>query len=222
MIDRGHAGPVEWRLLLVPPVPTLVGTLVVATVSCCRNVATQHRMLRRATAGVTVAAALITLSLADGAPPWRADLRLSRTPVWKVKQPALGNVESLIATDPPRGRTILMPPEAMMVLSMYTVEWHGVAPRTLYITSLQEPNRLKSARKILVRLASAEHPSPPPRIVEQSLQRLDVGTVCLSPTNHRGQASVRAAGFEPFADVGTLRCAFRATAGGSAGSSGTR
>ncbi len=208
------AGPVEWRLLLIAPVPTLVGVLVAAAAQRCGSLAGDRRAVRTAIAAVTAAAALAALSVADGAPPWPDGLRLSRTPVWKVKQRPLHNVRALIATDPPRGRPILMPPAAMIVLSIYTVEWHGVAPRPLYVASLQEPARLKAARKVLVRLAAARHPAPSPSAVRQALHRLDVGTVCLPPADHSGQRSVRSAGFGPFARVGTLSCAYRTRAGG--------
>ena len=206
------AGPIEWRLLMVPPVPSLIGMLIVTTVALCARAA-RYRLLRVAMVAVTSAAAVIMLSLIDGAPPWQVGLQRSPTPVWKEKEPALRNVEQLIAHNPPRGRTVLMPPNAMIVLSMYTVQWHGVAPRPLYVASLQEPTQLSSARELLVRLASGRHPEPRPA-VRHALQLLDVGTVCLSPGDHAGQASVRSAGFGPFMPIGTLRCSYRSSISG--------
>jgi len=208
-----NAGPVEWRLLLVPPVPTLVGILIMMVIRWCWNLAT-YRMLRGAAAVGAAAAAVVAMALADGVPPWHADLHLSRTPVWKESEPALSNVEQLIATDPPHGRTILMPPKAMIALSMDTVEWHGVAPRSLYVASLQEPTSLKAARKILLRFVTGSHPHPTHSSVKHALHLLNVGTVCLSPANRSGQETVRRAGFQPFIPVGTLRCSYKSQPGG--------
>lgn len=207
------AGPVEWRLVIIPPVPTLVGILVVAAITWCLTMTRQHRTLRTATGAVTVAVALVILSLADGGMPWQVHLRVSPTPVWKTKPAALRNVRKLIATDPPHGQPILMPANAMIALSLDTVEWHGVAPRPLYVASLQEPARLKTARMILVRLAASKHTDPSPRRVKRALHQLDVGTVCLKPGDGGAEASVRAAGFGPFSKVGSLVCAFRPRVG---------
>ena len=205
------SGAIERRMLVVPPVPTLVGVLTVTTIAWI----TRHRIAagsaRTKTAvGVTLgAAALMALAFA-GAVPWHSSLHLSRKPVWKTYQQALVNVQELIATHPPGGRLILMPEAEMILLSMDTVAWHGVAPRHFYISNLDEPEQLKAARYTLTNLASPR-PNPPRRDVKNALNLLNVGTVCLTPDNRSGQRTVRAAGFPAFTKVGTLECTSRRT-----------
>lgn len=204
------SGPIEWRMLVVPPVPTLVGVLVVTTIGWTTgHIFVADRLRARAAVGtVLTAAALMVLALA-GDVPWQSATNLSRTPVWKTYQQPLANVKALVATNPPRGPLILMPENEMITLSIYTVEWHGVAPRRSDISSLDEPPALKSARYTLTQLAAPNRRNPPRPDVKKALVLLNVGTVCLTTNNHSGQASVRAAGFPAFKPVGTLRCTTR-------------
>lgn len=204
------SGPIEWRMLVVPPVPTLVGVLVVASIGWTTGhlFAADHPQARAAVGSVLAAVALTGLAVA-GDVPWQAADQVSRTPAWKTYQQPLANVKALVATNPPRGQLILMPENEMTDLSIYTVDWHGVAPRRFDISGLAESPAWESARYTLTQLASGYPRNLSPREVKNALELLNVGTVCLTTSNHGGQASVRAAGFSAFEPVGTLRCTTR-------------
>ncbi len=209
-----HSGPVEWRMLLSPPMPTLVGITAAGIV---------HRAITRtgnhpakvviATLGTLAGCALLVFA---GTPPWASHLHFASRPVWKTHAIGLANVKALVATDPPHGQPILMPADEMAVLSLYTVRWHGVAPKRFYIAGLDEPPANSSARRTLVDLAEINRPNPTYDETKAALTLLNVGTVCLSVHDHRAQRLVERAGFGPFANVGTLRCATRPSAGQAA------
>jgi hypothetical protein len=142
-----------------------------------------------------------------GTTPWASHWHVSSRPVWKTHVIGLANVKALVATDPPRGKPVLMPPNEMAVLSLYTVKWHPVAPKAFYVTGLDEPAADSRARRTLIRLAVTGRSNPSYHDTSAALRLLDVGTVCLAVYDHQAQRIVERAGFGPFANVGTLRCA---------------
>ncbi len=208
-----RSGPIEWRMLLGPPVPILLGVCATAGVEWCRRAAVVRPGVSRAVAALAPAAAVLAVFAFAGGLPWAGHLHLSSHPVWRTHPDALANVRALLVRQPPRGATVLMPADEMVVLSLATVRWHGVAPRPFYVPSLDEPHSLAEARYLLVRLAAGHHLADPPRRVHAALRLLDVGTVCLRARDHTGARIVRSSGFGTFRPVGTLRCASRTDLG---------
>ena len=157
------SGAIERRMLVVPPVPTLVGVLVASSIAwIIRHGFAAGSARTQTAAGVPLgAAALMALAFA-GAVPWHSSIHLSRKPVWKTNQQALVNVQELIATHPPQGRLILMPEAEMVALSMDTVAWHGVAPRHFFLCNLDEPRATQSraVHPHQPRLTTTQSPAP--------------------------------------------------------------
>lgn len=197
------AGAVEWRLLIAPPVPALVGICAAATIARTRRL-----LPRRASwlATITATAAIGVVFVLVGTPPWQAPITVTHEPSWKVSPPALANVKAVIAAGPTRAGPMLLPQAEMRVLAIYTTHWYAVVPRAADLQGLPEPAPITQARRTLLDLVSSTAAKPAESSVIAALRTLDVGTVCVHPGQTYARRTVRAAGYSPFQPVGTLRC----------------
>lgn len=200
-----RSGPVDWRLLLSTPVPTVLGLFAASAARLARRAAARSAV-QRLVAGVVAAGIVATFGLA-GTPLWASTPKLSTRPAWKVDPVALTNVRALLATDPSRSGPMLLPPPEMGVLAVYTTRWFAVVPRELYLAGLDEPAQVTSDRRTLLRLVSPRPGSLTAADVGGALHRLDVTTVCLDASTGTAARAIRMVGYATFRPVGTLRCA---------------
>jgi len=204
-----RSGPVDWRLLLSPPAPTLIGLCAAAAA------AWTYRLARRAFAGRVPAARVVaaatavslvaTFALAD-IPVWALTVRIAPRPSWKVDPGALANVEAILATDPSRSGPLLLPAAEMGVLAMYTTRWFAVVPRASYLTGLDEAAGATADRRTLLQLVAARPGKLSAADVGAALRRLAVTTVCLDANAATAARVVRTAGYSTFRPIGTLQC----------------
>jgi hypothetical protein len=202
------AGQVAWRMLLGTPLPSLVGLFAATGVSVCLRWARRSRIpawLRTYVLPPLIAVALACLLGIAGTPVWRTGVRLFDQPVWKVEPESLANVKAVLATDPPNGGPLLLPPAEMSTLAIYTTQWFAVVPRELYIASLPESAERSAARYILFQLVTAP-PLPTKPEVKWALGKLGVSYICVERRAVSARRLIRSLGFEPFVAVGTLVC----------------
>jgi len=203
------SGPVEWRLLLSPPAPTLIGLGAGAAVGA----ATRGLASRRPLVGRSVSAAMTLLVICAltvvGTPPWAASVHLEPRPSWKVSAIALDDVRALVAAHPSTAGPVLMPTAQMRVLAIYTTRWYAVVPRAFDLAGLVEPPTNTAARRTLLQLVSTTQPNPDAADVESALRTLNVTTVCLRPGDVAAARSVRAAGYPAFRPIASMRCSMR-------------
>lgn len=202
------SGPVEWRLLLSPPAPTLIGLCAATGVA-----AATHGLASRAVATRMVSAAVglavVCAFMVVGTPPWASSVRVEPRPSWKVSVSALADVRALVAANPSTTGPLLLPAAEMRVLAIYTTRWYAVVPRAFDLPGLAEPAATTAARRTLLQLVSTTEPNPSAADVGSALHALNVNTVCLRPGDVRARALVRAAGHPAFQAVGTMRCSIR-------------
>lgn len=202
------SGPVEWRLLLSPPAPTLIGLCAAAgvgvAVAALASGPVPARIASMATALVVVCAFAVV-----GTPPWASSSWIAHRPSWKVSPHALQNVRAFVAADPSTAGTILMPTGEMRVLAIYTTRWYAVVPRAFDLPGLVEPAKSTAARRTLLKLVSTTQPNPSAARVKSALKTLNVTTVCLWPSDVTARKRVRAAGYPAFQTIGSMTCSLR-------------
>jgi len=203
------SGPVEWRLLLTPPAPILIGLCAAAGVGV-----TADRLAFRPVAAriVAVAASLVVVGAfaVVGSPLWASSSWLVGRPSWKVNVTALDNVRTLVAANPSTAGPVLLPAGEMRVLAIYTTRWYAVVPRVSDLQGLVEPAATTTARRTLLQLVSVTQRNPSAADVKSALKTLNVTTVCLGPSDVTARKMVRAAGYPAFQTIAGMRCSLRA------------
>jgi len=200
-----RSGPVEWRLLLAPPIPTLIGACAATAVAVVSGAFGGGRVARYGTAAVAVAA-VATVALA-GTPLWGAGTW--QRPTWDVDPAQLANVRALMASGPSTAGPVLMPPGEMLVLAIATTQVFAVVPRAYDLPGLQEPPAETTARRLLLSLVSQGHKELPTADVQSALRLLHVQTVCLRPSAHKDRQTVQSLGFSAWRPIGALVCSTR-------------
>ncbi|WP_232679433.1 DUF6077 domain-containing protein [Nocardioides sp. R-C-SC26] len=224
------SGPILWRMLLVAPIPVLVGLLVTApipdlrrsgddpSVASTTDTSRADRTSPRLAVGVALVPALVAVVLLGiGARPvWShtghgGPVTVTKQPEWKLDLPALADVE-LLVREGVTG-TVLLPPRRMKVLTMYSTQAFPVVPREWFIENIEEPRAATRARRTLYRLASGEKQKfPGVATTREALERLDVSLACVGETDFTDRVLklYAAAGYDVVERYGTLRCGRRA------------
>ncbi len=202
------SGPVEWRLLLSPPAPTLIGLCAATGVAAATRGLTSRPVATRIVSAAATLAVVFAFMVV-GTPPWSSTVRVESRPSWKVSVKALANVRAVVAANPSTTGPLLLPAAEMRVLAIYTTRWFAVLPRAFDLPGLAEPAATTAARRTLLQLVSTTKPNPSAADVESALHTLNVTTVCLSPSDVGARVRVRAAGYSSFRPVGGMRCSVR-------------
>jgi len=154
-----RSGPVEWRLLLGPPVPTLIGACAATVVAGLSRAVGGGTLARYGTAAVAAtAAAAVAFGLA-GTPVWVSGVW--QRPSWDVNPTQLANVRAFMASGPTNADPVLMPAGEMWVLAIFTTQVFAVLPRAYDLPGLQEPPAQTKARRLLLSLVTAGHKKLP-------------------------------------------------------------
>jgi len=210
------SGPILWRMLYVAPVPVLVGLLV--ALPWGRGDAPPDAPLddgptvvQRGTAYAGLAAVALGFVL-GGHPVWShtghtGALSVTSRPEWKVDLPSLRDVELLAEKD--ISGTVLLPPQRMKVLTMYTTKAFPVVPRDWFIQNMREPKASNAARTVLAEISDGVGPFVSEGNAAAALDQLDVTLACVVTTAKDADRVVeiyRAAGYRDQEKVGSLSC----------------
>lgn len=201
-----RSGPVEHRLLLGPPVPTLIGACAATAVAGLSRAVGRGTLARYGTAAVATVTAVVGFGLA-GTPVWVSGGW--QRPSWHVKPAPLANVRAFMASGPTTAGPVLMPAGEMQVLAIFTTQVFAVVPRAYDLPGLQEPPAQTKARRLLLSLVTAGHKKLPTADVQSALDLLHVQTVCLHPSARVDRRTVRSAGFSAERPIGALVCSTR-------------
>lgn len=202
------SGPVEWRLLLSPPAPILIGLCAATGVDVVVAGLGSRPVAKRI---VSSAAALVVVGVfaVVGTPLWKSPAGIENRPSWKVNVKALADVRALVAANPSTAGPVLLPAGEMRVLAIYTTKWYAVVPRVYDLPGLVEPAASTTARRTLLQLVSTTQSRPGATVVKSALRTLNVTTVCLRPGEVTARRAVRAAGYPAFQPVARMTCSFR-------------
>jgi hypothetical protein len=204
------SGPILWRMLYVAPVPVLVG-LLVALPWRTGEQPSGATPLQRGAAYAGLAAVGVGFVL-GGHPVWSfsshgATVTVTSRPEWKVDLPSLHDVELLEDRD--IHGVVLLPPQRMKVLTMYTTEAFPVVPRDWFIENMREPQASNDARHVLAELSDGVGPFVSEGNARKALEQLKVTLACV--VTHAEDADrvleiYRSAGFRNPERVGSLTC----------------
>ena len=196
------AGPIDYRLLLISPVPALVGLLAAAPLPAALPALVRWPVVSAAAAGLV---ALVTLT---GTPVWSGSVGAGLTthPTWKSHLFTLPDVRKVAAMHPGPG-PVLLPRGAMATMALLTTRTFAVVPRRFYLHGLPPEAGEVIARKVLLRVV---HPTrkglPPLRRVERALPAVHVSLAC-DYSDHVGAVSLlEQAGYVSPFSVGNLTC----------------
>lgn len=198
------AGPIAVRLLLLAPVPVLVGLLAAAPLPDA--VRSRGPRTSRWTAVLPAGVVLAVLAV-SGTPVWSAGARasLEPQPTWKVKPWQKASVEALLAEFTGPGPVVL-PPQESRVLAITTTRLVSVVPRDYYVQFLEEPKAQRNARFALRRLMDPGMRDPRPEMLLRSLDALDVTLVCSTDDDARQIALLREVGLAGERPIGDMVC----------------
>ncbi len=205
------SGPILWRMLYVAPIPVLVGLIFALPAP---RLGADRAKLARVLPAVPALVAVGCL-VVGGAPIWAETrhgygVKLTSTPVWKVDETSLADVERAVADD--LEGTVLMPPRRMKVLTMYTTDAFPVVPRQWFLQNIEEPKADRKARRLLYALVdSADQEVAGPDKVRAALERLEVDVACTGRSRRTKDVMDRfaQAGYTDTVRYGTMRCARR-------------
>ncbi len=203
-----RSGPVEWRLLLAAPVPTLIGACAVTVIAVMAHAVGGGARARHATTAVAAAVTLVGFALA-GTPLWVSGPIWQPRPSWNVNPTHLANVRALLHSGPKTTGPVLMPPGEMRALAISTTEVFAVVPREFDLSNLQEAPAQTAARRLLLAFVTARHATPSAAAVSAALDLLHVKTVCLRPNAATERQIIRRAGFATEQPIGALVCSTR-------------
>ncbi len=196
------AGPIDYRLLLITPIPLLVGLLVAVPLP-----EILPRLVRWPVVAA-LAAGLILVTTANGTPVWSKEVgaALTTRPTWKTHLVALHDTRRVVAMRPGPG-PVLLPKGGMALMALLTTRVHAVAPRRFYLHGLPEEAGNVIPRKVLIRVVSptAKGLPPLPR-VERALADLNVSLACDYATHVTALAELERAGYRSPQRVGSLIC----------------
>jgi len=168
------AGPIDYRLLLLGPVPALVGLLLSAPLPEVLPALVRWPAVAVATAGLV---ALVTVT---GTPVWSGAVGATLTshPTWKAHLVTLPDLKAVLALHPGAG-PVLLPRGAMATMALLTTRTFAVAPRRFYLHGLPPEAAEVVARKVLLRVVDpAMAGLPPLRRVERALPAVHVSLAC--------------------------------------------
>jgi len=202
-----RSGPVEWRLLIGPPVPTLIGACAATAVGVVSR-AVGGTLARYATAAVAATVIVVGFGLA-GTPLWVAGPIWQPRPSWNVNPTHMANVRAFMDSGPNAAGPVLMPAGEMRALAISTTKVFAVVPREFDLSNLEEPPAQTDARRLLLTLVTPRHPTPSVADVRAALDLLHVQTVCLNPSAKAEREIIRNAGFSAERPVGKLVCSTR-------------
>lgn len=202
-----RSGPVEWRLLIGPPVPTLIGACAATGVGVVSR-AVGGTLARYATAAVAATVIVVGFGLA-GTPLWVAGPIWQPRPSWNVNPTHMANVRAFMDSGPNAAGPVLMPAGEMRALAISTTKVFAVVPREFDLSNLEEPPAQTDARGLLLTLVTPRHPTPSVADVRAALDLLHVQTVCLNPSAKAEREIIRNAGFSAERPVGKLVCSTR-------------
>jgi hypothetical protein len=196
------AGPIDYRLLLVTPIPALVGLLAAAPLPAVLPALVRWPAVAAAAAGLV---ALITLT---GTPVWSSSVGAGLTthPTWKSHLLTLPDVRKVAAMHPGPG-PVLLPRGAMASMALLTTRTFAVVPRRFYLHGLPAEAGEVIARKVLLRVVDPTVKGLPPLPrVERALPEVHVSLAC-DYSDHAGAVSLlgQAGYVSPF-QVGNLTC----------------
>jgi Family of unknown function (DUF6077) len=205
------SGPILWRMLLIAPIPVLVGLLAAQPwpTGRLRTVLPSERVAR--VAGAVVAAVLVLGLVAGGRPIWAytghgtaGGVTVTSSPEWKLDLAALRDVRALDR----RGMegVVLLPPPRMKVLTMFTTDAFPVVPREWFIGNIEEPLADRRARRLLFDVAAGRPPLPTKEKVQAALERLDVTLACVGDVPKRQQVLELYGGEGDPERIGSLAC----------------
>ena len=206
------SGPILWRMLYVAPVPVLVGLLVALPWGRGDAAAEDGpTAVQRGTAYAGLAAVAAGFVL-GGHPVWShtghtGTLSVTSRPEWKVDLPSLRDVELLAEKD--ISGTVLLPPQRMKVLTMYTTKAFPVVPRDWFVQNMREPKASNAARTVLAEISDGVGPFVSEGNAAAALDQLDVTLACVVTTAKDADRVVeiyRAAGYRDQEKVGSLSC----------------
>ena len=206
------SGPILWRMLYVAPVPVLVGLLVALPWRPADGTGTT--VVQRGTAYAALGAVAVGFLL-GGHPVWShtghtGKLTVTSRPEWKVDLPSLRDVEKLAETD--ISGTVLLPPQRMKVLTMYTTEAFPVVPREWFIENMREPKASNDARHVLAEISDGVGPFVSEGNARKALEQLDVTLACVvtsAKDADRVLELYEAGGLSDARKVGAMTCLSR-------------
>lgn len=196
------AGPIDYRLLLLTPVPVLVGLLVAVPVPATLPA------LARVPAVAAVTAGLVALVTLTGTPAWSGAVGAGLTthPTWKTHLVTLPDLKAVLALHPGPG-PVLLPRGAMATMALLTTRTFAVAPRRFYLHGLPPAAGEVVARKVLLRVVDPTVKGLPPlRRVERALQALHVSLACDYSDHVEAVALLEQAGYGSPVTVRNLTC----------------
>ena len=204
------SGPILWRMLYVAPVPVLVGLLVALPWRRSEQQA-EATPVQQGAAYAGLAAVAVGFVL-GGHPVWShtghtGTLTVTSRPEWKVDLPSLRDVEILAGQD--IHGVVLLPPQRMKVLTMYTTKAFPVVPRDWFIENMREPKASNDARHVLAEISDGVGPFVSEGNARRALEQLDVTLACVVTTSKDADRAVElyeAAGFDNLRRVGSLTC----------------
>jgi len=203
-----RSGPVEWRLLVAPPAPTLIGACAATAVAGVSRAVRDGSNARYAAAGVAATVTVVAFGFA-GAPLWVAGPIWQAHPSWNVNPTHLDNVRALMDSGPDTAGPVLMPPGEMRALAISTTKVFAVVPREFDLSNLSEPPGQTTARRLLLTLVTPRQPTPSVAEVRAALDLLRVQTVCLQRSARVQRRTIRRAGFADERPIGKLVCSTR-------------
>lgn len=203
------------RALWIAPLPALVGLLAAVPLPKQAERAAARRSAWWMPSRPVVAAVPATLIAASliffGRPVWSAPggSYWRSHPAWKVGTPdSLDASRGILARYRGEG-PILAPPPIMQIIPVLTVEPKAVNARTLYLSRTVEPRQRTRARLQLTDFVRGRQDLSPTEL-EQALNELRVGLVCVRKSDAAELRAFAAAGFQQSFRVKGHVCAERA------------
>jgi hypothetical protein len=200
------AGQVTPRLLLVAPIPVLVGLLCSAAQP---GADTDQGGVERTWlqyAGAAVAPVLIALLAAFGTPVWSGEdgADLTTRPTWKVPPRALDNARAVVAESPGTG-PVLLPADEMEVLPLVTSKVFAVAPLARVVKELVEDDTQHEARLRLLGFTEGTDDLPASEL-RAALDALDVSLACAEAGDANRIEALQSTGYANRHRVAGLVC----------------
>jgi len=197
-----RVGPIDYRLLLITPIPLLVGLLAAVPLPGFLPVLVRWPVV------AALAAALVFVITSFGTPVWSKQVNagLASQPTWKTHLFALPDAKAVLRLHPGPG-PVLMPRGGMALVPLLTSRVQAVYPRKFYLHALPRKAGHVADRRVL--LAVTKPPPeglPSPQRTRKALTDLHVSLACAYTTHTRGIALLEQAGYGSPEQVGKLTC----------------
>jgi len=197
-----RVGPIDYRLLLMTPVPLLVGLLAAVPLPGSLPA------LVRWPVAAALAAGLVLVTTSYGTPVWGRQVSASLTPAPTLKTHlyALPYTKAVLALHPGPG-PVLMPRRGMALVPLLTSRVHAVYPRKFYLHALAPKAGHVKDRTVLLQVTKRS-PQGLPSVhrIRRALTDLRLSLACVNSTHTAGLARLEKAGFGSPVRVGKLTC----------------